>query len=297
MSRSTPLKGLRQIAGDYDAFVVDLWGVMHDGVTAFPDSLACLEELRALGKKIVILSNAPRRSEQVIARNAEMGIRPDLAHAVLSSGEETWQFLATRGDAWYAALGEACYHLGPARDLGMREGLDYRFVEEIPAADFVLLTGTLDPRDVIGDYEARLQAMLAAGVPMICANPDLVVIRGGLFELCAGSVAQRYEALGGEVRYHGKPHAETYRRALGLLDLPAGAKVAALGDSLRTDIAGAQGVGIDAVFIADGIHRRELGLADEDPPEAAEALGEAALEGLFAAAGRHPEAWLPRLLW
>ena len=289
-------QGLRHLAEDYDGFIVDLWGVLHDGVTAFPRAVACLEQLKARGKAVWILSNAPRRAASVAERNAALGIAPELADGVMSSGEEAWRYLKERPDAWYKALGRRCYHLGPARDAGMREGLDYDFVERLAAADFLLNTGALSAEDTAETYRPLLEQALARGLPMVCANPDLEVVRGGRREICAGAIALAYEELGGRLRYHGKPHRGTYETCLALMDLPSGARVAAIGDSLRTDIAGAQGIGIDGIFIAAGIHGESLGMADGESPGGAQP-DPARLAALFEDRGLYPAAALPFLRW
>lgn len=282
---------LSAVADRYDAFLVDLWGVLHDGVHAFPEAVACLHALRDHDKKIVILSNAPRRAGEVMARNADLGIDPALATAVMSSGEDAWRHLAERPDDWYRALGPRCYHLGPERDQGMRDGLAYTFVDDPAAADFILNTGARGGDDTVAHYEDLLRAAQRAGLPMICANPDLEVIRGGRREICAGAIAARYEALGGQVRYHGKPHPGIYRTCLALLDGVPRGRIAAIGDSLRTDIAGANAVGIDALFIADGLQGAALGVDAEGYPDPTR------LAAVCAAEGHVPAAVLPRLRW
>lgn len=283
--------GLRDLAPAYDGFVVDLWGVLHDGVTAFPAALDCMARLKAQGRKVLILSNAPRRSAAVIERNAELGIGPQHFDLVLSSGEATWRCLKERTDPWYAALGRRAFQLGPARDLGMREGLDLEFVEDLEVADFILLTGALDSADTVADYDALLARALARRLPMACANPDLEVIRGGQREICAGAIAQAYEERGGPVRYQGKPHPEVYRTCLALLGMDDPARLLAIGDSLRTDIAGARACGMAGLFIAGGIHAEELGLAEGG------SLDPARLAALFAQRGLTPDATLPHLVW
>ncbi len=282
--------GLRQLAVGYDGFIVDLWGVMHDGVTAFPEAVDCLRELRRRDKRVLILSNAPRRAEEVAARNAALGIDRALADAVMSSGEETWQCLKERRDPWYRSLGARCHHLGPARDEGMREGLDFVFVESVSEADFILLTGPLAQDHTAEDYRAPLEQALAKGLPMVCANPDLEVIRGGRREICAGAIALFYEELGGEVRYHGKPHRPTYEICLRMLGL-APQRIAAIGDSLRTDVAGAQGAGLDSLFVIGGIHEEELREAGGD------GIDRGRLEALFAARELYPTGVMTRLRW
>jgi HAD superfamily hydrolase (TIGR01459 family) len=283
--------GLSHLAGRYDGFIVDLWGVLHDGVRAFPAAVACLEELRRRDKRIVILSNAPRRATEVAARNAQLGIAPELCDAVVSSGEEAWRHLARRPDAWYRALGRRCYHLGPERDWGMRDGLDYEFVRDPGAADFILNTGALGPDDTVESFRPLLAQALARRLPMICANPDLEVIRGGRREICAGAIARAYEEMGGEVRYHGKPHRAVYEACFAGLDGAAPGRMAAIGDSLRTDIAGANAAGIDGIFVTGGLQGEELGVDAEGNADPAR------LADLCAAEGHVPAAALPALRW
>ena len=287
--------GLSQIADRYDAFVIDLWGVLHDGERAFPEAVACLEQLRSHDKRVLILSNAPRRAESVAARNAELGIARELCDGVMSSGEAAWQHLARRDDPWYRALGRHCHHLGPARDRGMREGLDFDFVDDPAQADFILNTGTLDFGDSVARYDGVLRAALARRLPMVCANPDLEVIRGDRREICAGSVALAYEQIGGEVRYHGKPYPGVYEDCFALADLPKGApardRIAAIGDSLRTDIAGARAAGIDGIFVTGGLQGEALGADSQGNVDAAR------LTAFCKAAGEVPVAALPVLRW
>lgn len=262
------LPGLETLAERYEIFIVDLWGVMHDGANVFPAALDCLRRLKSGGARIVILSNAPRRASAVAARNAELGIAPELVDLVMSSGEVAWRHLKDRPDPWYQALGRRCHQLGPARDLGMREGLGLDFVEDPAEADFILLTGALGMRDRVEDYQDYLSAALDRSLPMVCANPDWEVIRDGRREICAGAIAKEYVRIGGDVRYHGKPDREIYDACLAPLGSVDRVRVLALGDSLRTDVAGAQGAGIDAVFVAGGIHAAELGMdggGDPDP--------------------------------
>lgn len=283
--------GLAPLADRYDGYILDLWGVLHDGVRTFPHAIDCMERLRRMGKKMLILSNAPRRVHAIAARNAELGIAPDLANAVMSSGEDAWRHLATRPDAWYRALGRRCYHLGPARDYNMRESLDLDFVPDLGRADFVLNTGSLGVDDTVADYEDILVEARRHDLPMICANPDLEVMRGENREICAGAIAARYEELGGEVRYHGKPHASIYEACFPLLDGVARDRIAAVGDTLRTDIAGANAVGIDGILIMNGLQAGDFGVDAEGyaPPER--------LAARCAQEGHRPAAALPVFRW
>ena len=295
MSAVTPrtiplLSGVSEVIDNYDGFVIDLWGVMHDGLEAFPEAVIALKNLRAAGKRVVILSNAPRRAESVAARNEELGIARDLADHVLSSGEVTWRNLKERSLPFYKQLGQNAFLIGPERDLGMKEGLDFAFVDDISQADFIMLTGIWDPEDVVERYDFLLKPALEKKLPMVCANPDLEVIRGGKRELCAGAVAHYYEDMGGMVQYHGKPYQDIYRECMKLVGIEDGSRVLAVGDSLRTDIAGANAAGIHGLFIAGGIHSDDLhGLnAPSDMIK---------LAGLCAKYEQYPVAAMPIFKW
>ena len=262
MTQETTLRlieGMRELAPQYDGFILDLWGVVHDGVAPFPGVLDCMGRLIDSGKRIVLLSNAPRRADDVVRRIEKIGVPRLLYHAVMSSGEEAWLHLHKRDEPFYAALGRRCLHICSERDLEMREGLDLDWVDTPEQADFILNTGPAEWEDTREDYAPVLQAARRRDLPMVCANPDLVVIHGGHAALCAGAIAEQYEAMGGRVRWHGKPHRSVYDSVLGLLGVADRGRVLAIGDSLRTDIAGAAGAGIPNLFIAgSGIHGAEF---------------------------------------
>ncbi len=268
------LSGFAPLAQAYDGFVLDLWGVIHDGVCPLPGALDCLRRLRAGGGRSVLLSNAPRRAAAVQHLLRSMGIGDELYDGIVTSGEATHEALRDRADPFFAGLGRALLHLGPARDRPILDGLDLLCVDHAAAADFVLNTGPDDHRapEPIEAFEPELCACLAAGLPMICANPDLEVIRGGMRILCAGALARRYAELGGVVRMLGKPDPAIYAPVLHRLGL-ASARVLAVGDALRTDIAGAEAAGLDSAWVLGGIHGEAL-LADPLGAElAATALG------------------------
>jgi HAD superfamily hydrolase (TIGR01459 family) len=216
-----------------------------------------MRELRRAGKRIGILSNGPRRASAVAERSTELGITPDLYDVIHSSGEETW--LALRdGGGWVASLGRRGLAIVPPKDRSLLAGLDLDWTGDPASADFALLSGTDRPEETVADYEPLLRQLRARDLPLICANPDLVVVRGDTEEICAGAIAARYEALGGKVCYFGKPHPEVYERCLAALGSPPRGRILAGGDSLRTDIAGAARAGIDSLFILGGIHGAEL---------------------------------------
>jgi HAD superfamily hydrolase (TIGR01459 family) len=261
--------GVRELAPRYQGFILDLWGVIHDGVSLLPGAVECLRSLIESGKRIVLLSNAPRRADDVTRRIATIGVPAELYHQVMSSGEEAWQHLDRRDDPFYAALGRRCLHIGSERDLEIREGLALEFVATADEAEFILNTGPAGWDDSIEDYKAVLRGALARKLPMVCANPDLVVMHGTRLALCAGALATWYEEAGGRVRWHGKPFPSVYDTCLGLLGTEDRSTILAVGDSLRTDIAGAAGAGIDSLLIAGGIHAEEFGTSGGRAPDLA----------------------------
>jgi len=279
------INGVRELAPEYDGFILDLWGVVHDGTAPFPGVLDCMERLIAAGKRLVLLSNAPRRSDDVMRRITRIGVPERLYHGIMSSGEEAWLHLKHRDEPFYAALGHRCVHIGSERDLEIREGLDLVFVDVPAEADFILNTGPAEWEDTLETYMPVLAEALSRGLPMVCANPDLVVVHNGKPALCAGALAEEYQRLGGRVRWHGKPYPSVYESCLGLLGIGEKRRILAIGDSLRTDIAGATGAGIDSLFIAGGIHADELSNDGVlDPERIAAALNKDGLRPVAAAA-------------
>lgn len=280
------LEHFEPLARRYQGFILDLWGVIHDGVKPYPGAADCLARIRALGKPAILLSNAPRRAHAAQAAMRAMGIADDLYTGILTSGEATHIALRDRTDRWFALLGRRMYHLGPDRDRNVFDTLDLDVVAHPAEADFVLNTG---PDDLAGpteveDWESLLQSFRARALPMVCANPDLEVIRGGTRVICAGALARRYEALGGDVRWIGKPDPAIYTPVLAMLGTSA-AETLAVGDSLRTDIAGAKSRDIPACWVLGGIHEAELG---GDP---------ARIQSAARTAGLKPVAALPRFVW
>jgi HAD superfamily hydrolase (TIGR01459 family) len=256
------LEHFAPLAGRYDGFVLDLWGVIHDGVAPYPGAVECLERLRGLGKRAVLLSNAPRRAAFATAAMRAMGIDDGLYDGIVTSGEATHTLLRDRRDPAFAALGRRLYHIGPERDRNVFDTLDVESVAEPAAATFVLNTGPDDRRSptAIGPWEATLAACRHANLPMVCANPDLEVIRGGERVICAGALAQRYATLGGAVIWVGKPDPAIYRPVLDRLGVPR-ERVLAVGDALRTDIAGAAAARLDAAWVLGGVDHVEPAMA------------------------------------
>jgi HAD superfamily hydrolase (TIGR01459 family) len=254
------LTGFAEIADHYDGFILDLWGVIHDGVNPIAGAPECLERLHQAGKRSVLLSNAPRRAEVVARQLRKMGIPDEHYTGVMTSGEASHIVLRDRPDAWYKALGDRVFHLGPERDRNLVDGLALADADDPAAASFVLNTGPdhlADPAEA-PSYDPVLQRCAEHRLPMICANPDLEVIRGGVRVLCAGTLALRYLEMGGDVRMLGKPDPRIYDPVLKILGLPKG-RVLAVGDALRTDIAGAAAIGVDSCWVLGGLHGEHLG--------------------------------------
>jgi HAD superfamily hydrolase (TIGR01459 family) len=280
------LAGFAPLAEQFDGFIIDLWGVIHDGVKALPGAPACLEQLRATGKPTIMLSNAPRRSAVLSAGMRAMGIDDALYGGIMSSGEAVHVALRDRPDAWWSGLGHRVFHLGPDRDRNIITGLDLELQETPDTADFVLNTGPDDHRNPtdLAEFEPILRDCIRANLKMICANPDLEVIRGGVRVLCAGALAQLYASWGGDVRSLGKPDPAIYLPIMALLGLPH-ARVLAVGDSLRTDIAGASNAGLAACWVLGGLHGEELG------------GGRKTAEAAARDAGLAPFASIPHFVW
>ena len=280
------LTGFAALAESHDGFIVDLWGVIHDGIAPYPGAVDCLLRLRAAGKRVVLLSNAPRRARLVQAGLRAMGLPDDGYDAILTSGDATRTALLERTDPWFAALGRRVVHLGPMKDRDILEDLDLDLVTEPSEGDFLLNTG---PDDEAGDsrpepYLPLLRRCADLGLPMLCANPDLEIVRGGKRIICAGLLSRFYEQYGGTVRSIGKPYREVYDRVCPMLDMPR-SRILAVGDSLATDIAGARAADIASCWVLGGIHAEMIGNDG--------ALAEAEAAG----AGLAPIATVPSFSW
>ncbi|MCW2235892.1 TIGR01459 family HAD-type hydrolase [Azospirillum canadense] len=291
MTDIAQIPGLASVIDRYDGVILDLWGVIHDGEQPYPGAPECLDRLRAAGKTICLLSNAPRRTNGVIRKLEGMGIGRERYHHVMTSGEATYDALRDRDDPWHARLGRRLFHIGPERDMDVYLGLDYTIVPTPEDADFVLNTGIVEFGDPLSLYEPDMEACRRRGLPMVCANPDLIVMVGPQMVLCAGTLAQRYEEMGGDVCWHGKPHAPVYDRCLSLMGITDKRRILAVGDSLRTDVAGANAAGIDVALVTFGIHQEELGGAW------GESVNPAKLAAAVEIAGHTPTYAIPSLRW
>jgi HAD superfamily hydrolase (TIGR01459 family) len=288
------IAGLNRIVEQYDVILCDLWGVVHNGRRSFPAATDALARFRAGGGTVILITNAPRPNKPIRDQLDHLQVPHAAYDGVVTSGDVTIDLLRARGRA-------PVYHIGPPRDLSLFAAIDEIAPGEAPPrapladAAYVLCTGLFDDtRETPEDYDATLAAMRARDLLMICANPDLVIHRGQELIYCAGAIAERYAGIGGETIFAGKPHAPIYQLALSRAGAARGAsvdrsRVLAIGDAMRTDIAGAFAQALDSLFVASGIHRDEFA--------GASALDAAAVEQFGAQHGMHPTATIGELVW
>ena len=253
------IHGLREIADDYDGFIFDVWGTLYDGGAAFEHAVAALTGLRALGKRIVILSNSPQRPGTVAARLDRIGIAADLYDGIVTSGGVTHDFLAARSGPM-SGLGDKVYETGPIRFPETLPDTGYHSVGTLAEADWVLCAGPEDPMAVLEAFMPMLTEAADRGLTMVCANPDLEVLHQGVRQICAGEIARAYGEMGCPVISVGKPHPDVFERSLTLLGEPTPNRCLMVGDNLSTDILGAVRKEIPSLLLTSGIHEEQLGL-------------------------------------
>jgi len=276
------------LAANYDVVLCDVWGVVHNGRAATVPACDALARFRAGGGTVMLITNAPRAANVVQQFCDNLHVPRDAYDGIVSSGDVTRDVITHR-------RGESVYHIGPKRDVSVFSELGIEAFAPAESADFVVCTGLFDDdRETPENYRPLLTRLHERNLLMVCANPDLVVERGDRLVYCAGAVADLYGSLGGEVLYAGKPHRPIYDMARAKAAAvrgrePALERVLAIGDSVRTDLTGANRFGIDCLFVTAGIHAEELG--GRDTPDAA------LLVKIFADADRHPKAVMQRLVW
>jgi len=276
------IESVAPLAATTAAWLVDIWGVMHNGVQPFAPACEACRQFRKGGGLVMLVSNSPRPREGVAAQLDRIGVPSSGYDAIVSSGDVARTLIET-----YA--GRRVFHIGPERDLAVFAGID---VERVGAdrADAVVCTGLYDDeRETPDDYAQTLAACVSRGLPMLCANPDLTVERGARIIYCAGALAQAYELLGGAVTYAGKPYLPIYELAFATLERmrPGSSdrsRLLAIGDGVRTDLAGAAAAGVRSLFVASGVH-------------VTSGLDAAALEALFPPGAPRPVAATTRLVW
>lgn len=277
------LEGFGPIAPNYKLLLSDVWGVVHNGVAAYPAACEALKRARESGVTVVLISNAPRPGTVVAKQIEKWGVPADCYDTIVASGDVARTELEARPDA-------KLFHLGPSRDLPNYDGLPNKLVGE-DECDIVVVTGPFnDEVEVAEDYRAMFEKLIARNVLMLCANPDLVVERGDKLIVCAGALAQLYEQMGGKAIYAGKPFAPIYDQVVAVAEKMRGTRIEkremlAIGDGARTDLKGAALQGIDCLFITGGIHA-------EDFSEEKNRAGE-----IFAEQAAWPIGMMHRLRW
>jgi HAD superfamily hydrolase (TIGR01459 family) len=272
------------LSASYDVVLCDIWGVLHNGVRSFAEACACCWRIREAGGTVILVTNAPRPNAEIARQIGRLGVERDAYDAIVSSGDVTRGLLGEVAD-------RPLYHLGPERDLSVFEGLNTRLVAE-GDAEAVICTGLFDDTvETPETYREPLSRMADRRIPMICANPDVLVERGEQVVYCAGALAGLYRELGGEVTYAGKPFAPIYDLALKIAEHQRGApvesgRVIAVGDGLHTDMKGAANAGFDSLYIASSVHMAAFAV-----------LSEITLAELFPAGAARPVAAMTALRW
>jgi len=239
--------GLRSIVNDYDLFFIDIWGVVHNGVQLHDKAIEVLVEIERIKKKYVLLTNAPRPNNTVKKFLEKMGMKKNIQEKIYTSGEAALRYLKKNH------LNEVFYHIGPPRDFDLFMDFKKNKAKNIEECSYFLCTGLFNNHDEDLDYYKNLLINYTSK-KMICTNPDLIVDRGNKRELCAGSVAMVFEKMGGKVIYFGKPFAEVYKQSIENNDK----RILCIGDSLNTDIKGANLLNYHSLLISNGIHKKEI---------------------------------------
>ncbi|WP_426528564.1 TIGR01459 family HAD-type hydrolase [Bradyrhizobium sp. McL0615] len=263
---------LSDLVDGVEVILSDIWGVVHNGLESFPEACEALHTYRQRGGTVILITNAPRPADSVQRQLRKLGVADETYDAIVSSGDLTRNFVADHP-------GKKIFWIGPERDSSIHRGLD-AVMAPLEQADYIICTGLFDDEtESAEDYRAMMLQAREHKLPLICANPDIVVERGDRLIYCAGAIAELYRELGGEAIFYGKPHRPIYERAMALATERRGRptsldRVLAIGDSVRTDLTGALGFGIDCLFLTRGIHSEEFeGLDQLDPASVKELFG------------------------
>ncbi|MCP1830984.1 HAD superfamily hydrolase (TIGR01459 family) [Bradyrhizobium sp. USDA 4532] len=285
---ATSIAGLHAIADRFDHVLLDQWGTLHEGLAVFPAALECVARLREAGKRILILSNSGKRAGSNQRRLATLGLPPDAYDGVLSSGEVTWRGLHAREQAPFAELGRACFLISRDGDRSIVDGTDRVVVSNMREADFILLGGLDDDAAEPERWREPLATAAARQLPMLCANPDLVMFGVAGLIPAPGALAAFYHSLGGTVLFVGKPHPPMFAAARDQLGRPPPDRILVIGDSLDHDIAGGRTAGMLTLLIGSGAHRATLAQASDLPR---------AIQTVAGTAARMPHWTMDYLTW
>lgn len=292
MSNMTFCHGLYELMDSYDGFILDQWGVLHNGLHPYEGVLDTLAQLKNRKKQVVILSNSAKRADDNVERLKKLGIKPSLYNEVATSGEVTWQGLKNQKDAPFKGLGRKCFLISRPDDKSLLKGLDIELVDDVEDANFILITSFDSSAHKLEDLDPVFKKAVVKRLPAICANPDMVTVYGHERALGPGAVAKRYGELGGAAHHIGKPHKTIFRYALGLFDKIIPSRILVIGDSIQHDIAGGAGVDLDTAFVTCGIHASAYkpSMTDEQKRKVTEHLSQGH-------AGVRPNWILDGLLW
>ncbi|KAL5703427.1 hypothetical protein ACHQM5_028519 [Ranunculus cassubicifolius] len=296
------LTGIRSVAESHQfkAWFLDQFGVLHDGKQPYPGAISAIKQLAKNGAKMVIISNSSRRAFTTIEKIKKLGFDSELFVGAITSGELTHQSLLMRDDQWFKALGRSCIHITWSdRGAISLEGLNLQVVEKVEEADFILAHGTealghpsgvSTPIEMEG-LEKILELSASKKIPMVVANPDFVTVEARALRVMPGTLAAKYEELGGEVKWMGKPDKVIYKSAMAMVGVDE-CDCIAVGDSLHHDIKGANIAGIQSAFITGGIHANELGLSSFG-----EVADSSSLQALTSKYEAYPSYVLPSFTW
>ncbi len=264
------ISGIKEISDLYTHFIFDIWGVIHDGFHPYPEAIETISFLHKEGKQLCFLSNAPRRAHKVEAVLQKFGITPNLYDFALSSGEATFHDLKENQENGFKKFGQNYVYIGPQKDIDLLDGLAYKKVDNTAEADFAITTGFDHDNSTLEEKLPQAIEARKHNLPMICVNPDMIVVRQNGHEMiCAGALAREYEKMGGKVIYYGKPFSAVYKMACENFNQPENKKTLAIGDGLETDIKGANDFGIDSVLVTGGILARPLGIKSQQTADRA----------------------------
>ncbi|MAE50296.1 MAG: TIGR01459 family HAD-type hydrolase [Micavibrio sp.] len=287
-------QGISDISDSYSGFIIDQWGVLHDGEKVFDGVVECLKELKSRNKFIIILSNSGKTADANKERLKKMGIGPSLYDVIMTSGEMTFQGLKAQDDGVFKNLGKKCYLISRGGDTSIVDGIDIQLVEDINDAEFLIISGSDAPEKTIGDYEPVLRKAAQKRLKALCANPDSQAITAMGAVMGPGTIAQRYKDFGGVVHYIGKPHQPIFQHCLKILqqkDIFPGQTVM-IGDSMAHDIAGGAMANIDTCLVKIGLHNAAFKNI-KDRAELTKALN--LLAGRFN--NLHPNYMVNKLVW
>ena len=258
MSDTMFCQGLYELMDSYDGFIMDQWGVLHNGLVPCDGAIDVLNHLKRRKKQVVILSNSAKRAKDNVERLKKLGIRSGHYRGVVSAGEVTWQGLKEQKNPPFKELGKKCYLVSRPNDKSLLEGLDIELVSGIEQAQFILITSFDPVHTKMEDLDPIFKKAVAMRIPAICANPDVVTIYDRERSIGPGAIAMRYHELGGAIHYIGKPHKTIFRYCLSLFENIIPSRILIIGDSIQHDIVGGVGMDIDTAFITSGIHTKEF---------------------------------------